>query len=327
MLGVKHYRWLPWALVAAVLAAGALLVVYRRNRPPRQRLDETQIAYRGTPTQLRRLRETIETVRSESEEGLVKGLYNDDNYAPFFEFTAARPPQVNLQECLSNRRVLRLQQSVLPEMGETERARFLGQFAERTFRTQCDTMERSLRSHVDLKAPKNTQSIHANTLAICASWWLAAHFASAADVVRHMQELEAYAADLGARVANEPRLPDTEKAMWKGSLLRMQPDYAGKVSILAVAIERDSRVSRAARAEARRLLSSLASSKFVVPRWDAMAKPREAQAFSQGIHYDPSETFAEYTIYRLETGDVLRAQERGQEPELLTALKRLAAGR
>jgi hypothetical protein len=69
-----------------------------------------------------------------------------------------------------------------------------------------------------------------------------------------------------------------------------------------VAIERDRRVSAAARAEARRLLSPLPSRKLTV-------------------------SGSEYTIYRLETGDVLRAQQTGQEPELLPALRRLAAGR
>ena len=169
MLGLKHYRWLPWALVGAVLVAGALLLLYRGIWPPRQGLNPLQMSYRGTPAQVRRLRETVETVRLESVEGLIKGLYKDDNYAPFHEFSAQFVAGVDLQQCLSNRRVLRLQQSVLPEIREAERARFVGELAERTFQTQRETMERSLQSHLDPKAPKNTQSIDAVRLAICAS--------------------------------------------------------------------------------------------------------------------------------------------------------------
>jgi len=301
--GLRRYRWLPWALVCAVLVAGALLVLYRRIWPPRQGLNPAQTSYHGTPAKVRRLRETLVAVQSESVEDLIKGLYHEENYGEWVDFSGdAMPPQVDLQQCLSNPRVLRLQQGVLPAMGETERARFLEDFAERAFQRQRDRVEASLRRSLDPKAPKNTQSSLANRLAICASWWLAGHFASAADVVRHMEKLQAYAVDLHARVASEPRLSDEKKRGWRAFIYLMQPDNACKVTILAVAIERDRRVSAAARAEAGRLLSPLPSRKLTV-------------------------LGSEYTIYQFKTDDELRAQETGQEPEVVPALRRLAAGR
>jgi hypothetical protein len=289
--------------VGAVLVAGALLLLYRRIWPPRQGLNPAQTTYRGTPAKVRRLRETLQAVQSESVEDLIKGLYHEENYAQWVDFAGdARPPQVDLQQCLSNPRVLRLQQGPLPGMGETERARFVEEFAERAFQTQRDREEQSFRRTLDPKAPDVTDSFVANKLAICASWWLAAHFASAADLVRHMEKLEAYAAQLHARVANEPRLSDEMKGWWRYTIYGMQPDNACKVTILAVAIERDRGVSAAARAEARRLLSPLPSRKLTV-------------------------LGSEYTIYRFKEDDEFQAQAMGKEAEVIPALRRLAAGR
>ena len=102
--------------------------------------------------------------------------------------------------------------------------------------------------------------------------------------------------------ANEPRLSDEKKRAWRHFIYLIQPDNACKVSILAVAIERDKRVSAAARAEARRLLSPLPTRKLAL--WGS-----------------------EYTIYQFETIDELQAQSMGKEAEVIPALRRLAAGR
>lgn len=299
---VQRSRWYVWVTIGALVVVG-LVAGWLRMRANRGGGLGERRTYRGAPDHLLRIQAIKSAAGRGTVETLIEELFSDDQCYYYPGVNSPRKfAQLDLLQCLSVRRNVRLWQLV-GDMPEAERAQVLKRLGARTLEEQKATFERVLRSFIDPGAPKNTQSVLANTMAICVFWWMAAHYQEVEDLLAHMRELESYRGDVESRIAKDTRVPEGLQQFPFGRVYF--PDNACKLNVLVVAIERHPRASRKQLQSLHHCLKQLRKNQLILTAWDAETTSFDFTHVIEGVPIDKSKGTFEYTIYDWDSGQLM----------------------
>lgn len=291
--GPDRHRWGWLALFGVLIVFSLAAACYRLFWKPTVNLDKGS-SYRGIPYQRRKIEGIIAGVGAESIETMITRLNDEAGYNYPNVHSPAKGAQLDLLRCLSNRRTIRLWE-LLDGLAEAERNEVLERLAKRTFEEQRATVERVLQSKIDPNAPKNSQSLVANKLAICAYWWLVVQFQGLEDLLDHIEQIETYRTEIETRVVNDPRLPDDRFLLGFGR--NIAPDNACKLNILVLALEHDDRATSRVLKTVRQRLTELPTKQVLLTGWDAHTTAFDIPHVYEGVPIDRTKGITEFEIY------------------------------
>lgn len=269
---------------------------FRLGTKPEAGLDERQRTYPGSPHELRRTEALIAKIGAESLDSLMNNLLSDDQL--YFEPSLAeksRFGQTDLERCLSSRRTLRLWQ-VLRELPEGERVSVVRRLSDQVRATNRVAVEAILKRQVDRSAPENKQSLLATKMATCACWWMMIDFGGVKLLLEDMAQTEAYALQVGQKVAGDKRYPmDLRRSLDRN----LQPDNACKLNLLVLAIERHPGLKPDRLGALRQTLNKygLQTKRLVLAGWDASVGPFDVVHAFEGVPIDRTKGATEYNLY------------------------------
>jgi hypothetical protein len=290
-------RWLAWAGVVALLLL-TIGVVWLRHFNVEGGLDESQRTYPGSPIHLRRTKELIHRIATESQDDLINNLLNDDQVYFLPSVQPGILEQTDLVRCLSSRRTLRLWQ-VLSELPEAERVSVLRRLWEKVLAEHQATIEWSLQRELDPSVAREDgrpKPLLATKMAVIACWWMTMHIEGLSPLLNDMAQLEAYAQEVEERLAGDPRYSERTRFYVQGYL---QPDNACKLNLLVLAIERHvGQAPNKADALREKLKHhGLPTSRLSLAVWNAKVGPFDTVHVYEGVGIDHTNGVKEFDLH------------------------------
>lgn len=249
--------------------------------------------YRGSPSQVRQTEGRIAQIRAESFDTLVENLLADDQIYSAPSLTGRMNSQIDLERCLSSRRVLRVWQ-FLRELPPSERIPELRRLSDRVHAEYCANAEWVLRKTADPSAQERHNSFVATRMAVCACWWMSSNMDDLEGLLLDMARTEQFAGAIREKVSHDVRYSDLE--FWCGFALEL--DNACKLNVLALAIEQRAKRFNRQDIALRDILKRLAlpTRHLVLTEWDAEVGTFDVVHAFEGVALDCSKGFNEYDL-------------------------------
>jgi hypothetical protein len=243
-----------------------------------------------------RIADTIKVVAADSMDDLIRNLTIESNYLTAGYLSPRANDQMDFSYVLSNRRTLKLV-GILAEMPREEaRAKCQTLFDQVCKDEYQATLERIVKSYEDSSAPKNTQSMSGNRLALGTILFALAHFADPPQVIEDLQRMDRIENEQFNRMKLHAELyPEVFAETMR---LYSRLDNACRVSLIAYSVGHAAHANREHQAEVTRLLGK--TSRIIVPltTWDANETYFEARPLFPPAPGEPPKVLEQVPAYR-----------------------------